>query len=58
MTVPNVLLEVKDLQVHFDVRRGTVRALEGVNFTVPRQSTLGIIGESGSGKSEIGRAHV
>ena len=56
MTVPNVLLEVKDLQVHFDVRRGTVRALEGVNFTVPRQSTLGIIGESGSGKSVTARA--
>ncbi len=51
-----VLLEVKDLQVHFDVRRGTVRALEGVNFTVRRGRTMGIIGESGSGKSVTARA--
>ncbi len=51
-----ILLDVKDLQVHFDVRRGTVRALEGVNFTVRRGSTMGIIGESGSGKSVTARA--
>ncbi len=50
------LLEVKDLQVHFDVRRGVVRALEGVNFTIYRSRTLGIIGESGSGKSVTARA--
>ncbi len=52
----DTLLEVKDLQVHFDVRRGTVRALEGVNFTIRRGSTMGIIGESGSGKSVTARA--
>jgi peptide/nickel transport system ATP-binding protein len=51
-----VLLEVKDLKVHFQVRRGTVRALEGVNFTIRRGKTLGIIGESGSGKSVTARA--
>ncbi len=51
-----VLLEVKDLQVHFEVRRGTVRALEGVNFTIQRGSAMGIIGESGSGKSVTARA--
>lgn len=50
------LLEVKNLQVHFDVRRGVIRALEGVNFTIDRSRTLGIIGESGSGKSVTARA--
>lgn len=52
----DILLEVKNLQVHFEVRRGIVRALEGVNFAIRRQSTLGIIGESGSGKSVTARA--
>lgn len=52
----DILLEVKDLKVHFNVRRGTVRALEGVNFTIRRGKTLGIIGESGSGKSVTARA--
>jgi peptide/nickel transport system ATP-binding protein len=50
------LLEVKDLKVHFAVRRGIVRALEGVDFAIPRGKTLGIIGESGSGKSVTARA--
>jgi len=52
----NLLLEVNDLRVHFTVRRGVVRALEGVNFNVYRGKTLGIIGESGSGKSVTARA--
>jgi oligopeptide/dipeptide ABC transporter ATP-binding protein len=52
----STLLEVKDLKVHFTVRRGIVRALEGVNFAIPRGKTLGIIGESGSGKSVTARA--
>ena len=56
MSNNKTLLEVKDLQVHFDVRRGTVRALEGVNFAVRQGETMGIIGESGSGKSVTARA--
>lgn len=52
----DVLLDVRDLQVHFEVRRGTVRALEGVNFTIRKSKTLGVIGESGSGKSVTARA--
>lgn len=56
MANSDVLLDVRDLQVHFDVRRGTVRALEGVNFSIRRGSTMGIIGESGSGKSVTARA--
>lgn len=50
------LLEVKNLKVHFSVQRGTVRALDGVNFTIHAGQTLGIIGESGSGKSVTARA--
>lgn len=56
MSNNDILLEVKDLEVHFDVRRGVVRALQGVNFTVRRGKTIGIIGESGSGKSVTARA--
>ncbi len=56
-------VEVTDLAVHFRVRRGlgsvhTVRAVDGVSFTVGRGETLGIAGESGSGKSTIARALV
>jgi peptide/nickel transport system ATP-binding protein len=56
MNENSTLLEVKNLKVHFNVRRGVVRALEGVNFTIRRGKTLGIIGESGSGKSVTARA--
>ena len=57
------LLEVTDLRVHFPVRRGllqrqvgTVKAVDGVSFAVPKGSTLGLVGESGCGKSTTGRA--
>jgi oligopeptide transport system ATP-binding protein len=57
------LLEVRDLCVHFPVRRGllqrqvaTVKAVDGVSFEIPRGSTLGLVGESGCGKSTTGRA--
>ena len=57
------LLEVKDLKVHFPVFGGifqrkvaTVKAVDGVSFTMRRGETLGLVGESGCGKTTVGRA--
>jgi oligopeptide/dipeptide ABC transporter ATP-binding protein len=46
-----ILLEVQDLQTHFITDAGTVRAVDGVTLTVRKGETLGIVGESGCGKS-------
>jgi peptide/nickel transport system ATP-binding protein/oligopeptide transport system ATP-binding protein len=45
------LLEVNDLRTHFFTREGVVRAVDGVSFAVEKGRTLGIVGESGCGKS-------
>ena len=45
------LLEVKNLHVSFQTRRGIVRAVNDLSLTVKKGETLGIVGESGSGKS-------
>jgi oligopeptide transport system ATP-binding protein len=58
------LLRVENLQVHFPVTKGivlrkqvgTVRAVDGVSFTLKRGETLGLVGESGCGKSTTGLA--
>jgi oligopeptide/dipeptide ABC transporter ATP-binding protein len=50
----NLLLEVQDLKTHFFLERGTVRAVDGVSFGIPRGHTLGVLGESGCGKSVTG----
>jgi peptide/nickel transport system ATP-binding protein len=50
------LLSVEDLQVHFADVEGTVRAVDGASFQVAPGRTLGIVGESGCGKSVTARA--
>lgn len=47
----NVLLEIKDLRVSFPLDEGTVRAVEGVDLTMRRGEVLGVVGESGCGKT-------
>jgi oligopeptide/dipeptide ABC transporter ATP-binding protein len=45
------LLEVRDLKTHFFTREGVVQAVDGVSFDIEKGKTLGIVGESGCGKS-------
>ena len=58
----DALLEVKNLKTYFPVKRGllrkhvgNVKAVDDVSFTVGHQETLGLVGESGCGKSTVGR---
>ncbi len=46
------LLEIKDLHTYFDTRSGYIKAVDGVSLSVDVGKTLGVIGESGSGKSQ------
>jgi len=50
-TATSPILEIKNLKTYFFLERSTVRAVDGVDLTLPRQSTLGVVGESGCGKS-------
>lgn len=61
--LPEPLVRVTDLKTHFPIRRGlvrrqvgAVRAVDGVSFTIPRGRTLGLVGESGCGKTTVARS--
>ena len=49
------ILEVRNLRTHFYTEDGVLKAVDGVDFTIPAHKTVGIIGESGSGKSVTAR---
>lgn len=51
-----VLLEVKDLKKHFETPAGLLHAVDGLTFKLEKGKTLGVVGESGCGKSTTGRA--
>lgn len=53
MTSNETLLEVENLNVEIMSRRGTVRALSGVNLTINKGEIVGVVGESGCGKSTL-----
>lgn len=50
-TEGNWILEVKDLKIHFKTDEGLLKAVDGIDFSVKEKETLGIVGESGCGKS-------
>lgn len=54
--MPDILLEVKNLKKYFKTRRGLLHAVDDISFSIDRGKTLGIVGESGCGKSTAGRA--
>ena len=49
------LLEVKNLKKYFKTKRGTVHAVDDISFTIKKGKTLGLVGESGCGKTTTGR---
>ena len=58
----DIILEVKDLKMHFPLRQGmlqrqvgTIKAVDGVSFELAEQEVMGLVGESGCGKTTVGR---
>jgi peptide/nickel transport system ATP-binding protein len=51
-----MILAVEDLQIHYHARDGVVRAVDGASFTVPEGRIVGLVGESGCGKTTAARA--
>ena len=47
----DIVLDVRDLHTHFFLRRGVVKAVDGVSLRLRRGEVLGLVGESGCGKS-------
>ena len=51
LITPEPLLEIQDLETHFHLREGVVKAVNGASLTICKGRTLGVVGESGCGKS-------
>lgn len=56
MEKKEALLDIKDLQISFKLRQGTIQAVNGVSFQIEQGKILGVVGESGSGKSVTARS--
>ena len=56
MTDNNAILRITDLKIEFDTFEGTAKVLDGVSFTLTRGDTLGLVGETGCGKSITSKA--
>jgi len=52
----NTLIDVKDLRTYFHLDEGLVKAVDGASFSIPYGKTLGVVGESGCGKSVTARS--
>jgi len=52
----SILLDIKDLKVHFHLAEGILKAVDGVNLVLRQGETLGLVGESGCGKSVTAQA--
>ncbi|MBS5134411.1 MAG: ABC transporter ATP-binding protein [Oscillospiraceae bacterium] len=52
----DVILEVRNLKKYFPTKKGQLHAVDDISFTLERGKTLGVVGESGCGKSTTGRA--
>ena len=50
-----VLLELKNVSTHFKVKGGVLKAVNGVSLQIHKGETVGLVGESGCGKSSLGR---
>lgn len=49
------ILEVQDLRIHFELREGTVKALNGIDLVLKEGRTLGLVGETGAGKTPLAK---
>lgn len=54
-TKPETILEVRELKKYYPIKGGCVKAVDGISFSIRRGTTMGLVGESGCGKSTTGR---
>ena len=52
----NTVIEVDNVQINYETRKGDVEAIQGVSFKVREGETVGLVGESGCGKTTVGRS--
>ena len=51
-----ILLEVKDLRVHYTAGKDVIKAVDGISFSLEKGESLGLVGETGAGKTTTARA--